>query len=284
MISAVDEAALERIVEAVLDALARGEQESPADLMLLLRRYVATGRPELSDAIGGALARALDGLAASEQSDDRAPEWLTVLVAAAAISQDERLQEAVASTAAGIQRGWPGRGPLAFSFRGIEGCLAATGLGGGEALAASAIDELERVVGRSYEPGEGLAGGELLDHSAAASALLTAFAAAGRLPYAMLADELIQFARRRWWNDQLGGFNAEFGANCEMARVLCRMAVLHGDDGYREIAVLAPRADYARDARRTLERLSPASVEQGTNAALYALALDEYLKLQNGDL
>jgi uncharacterized protein YyaL (SSP411 family) len=159
-------------------------------------------------------------------------------------------------------------------------------------VATSAIDELERIVGRSYEPGDGLAGRGLLEHSAASSALLTAFAVAGRLPYAMLADELIQFARRSWWNQGLGGFDEkaergtrtgeQFVANCEMARILCRMALLHADSSYRDIAVLAPRADYAEDARRTLARFAP-SVNSSSDSALYALALDEYLKLQIAD-
>jgi hypothetical protein len=277
MISAVDEAALERIVGGVLDALARGDQESPADLALLLRRYVATGRPELSDALGAALGRVLDRLASDDRPESRAPEWLAVFVDAAAISQDERLPAAAASLVASVRRGWPGRGPLASSFCAIEGCLVASRLDNGDEVAASAIDELERTIGRSYEPGDGLLGAGLLEHAAGASALLMAFSVAGRLPYAMLADELIQFARRTWWNAQLGGFNDELPASCEMARVLCRMAALHADESYRDVAVLAPRADYAEDARLTLERLARTPLDP---SALYGLALDEYLKLQ----
>lgn len=279
----MDDAALERIVATVLEALARGEAESPADLSLLLRRYVATGRPELSDALGLALARALARCTSPDRPEDAAPEWLAVFVEAAAISEDERLIAAASSLVASVRRGWPGRGSLTRSFRSIEGCLAAAHLGDEDAVATSAIDELERVIGRSYEPGEGLSGGGLLEHLSAASALLTAFAVAGRLPYAMLAEELIQFSRRNWWNDQLGGFNDGFAPNCEMARVLCRMAALHRDEGYRDLAVLAPRADYSADARRTLERFAPASSERGADAALFALALDDYLKLQNAE-
>ena len=290
MISGVDDAAVERIVQSVLDAVGRGEGESPPDLLLLLRRYVATGRPELSEALGTALARALDRCTSPDRRDeDRSSEWLAVFVEAAAISQDERLPAAAASIVATLRRSWPARGELRASFRAVESCLAAAHLGNEDDVATSAIDELERIVGRSYEPGDGLTGRGLLEHSAAASALLTAFAVAGRLPYAMLADELIQFARRSWWNERLGGFeNAErstqdleqFVANCEMVRVLCRMALLHADGGYRDIAVLAPRADYAEDARRTLARFA-ASANPSPDCALYALALDEYLKIES---
>jgi len=300
MISDVDDAAVEQVVRSVLDAISRGAGESPADLLLLLRRYVATGQPELSEALGAALARALDRCTSPDRPEDRPSEWLTVFVEAAAISQDDRLPAAAASMVDTMRRSWPGRGELRASFRAVESCLAAAHLGNEDDVATAAIDELERIVGRSYEPGDGLAGHGLLAHSAAASALLTAFAVAGRLPYAMLADELIQYARRAWWNENLGGFgehiepstspnaarsteNVEsFLANCEMARVLCRMALLHADGSYRDIAVLAPRADYAEDARRTLARIAP-SVTPSPDSALYALALDEYLKLQIAD-
>ena len=280
MISVVDAAAVERIVETVLDALGRGDLESPPDLLLLLRRYIATGRPELSEALGSALGRVLDRCTSPDRPEAPAPEWLPVFVEAAGISEDERLPVAAASLVAGIRRSWPGRGELLPSFRAIEGCLSAAHLGNEDDVATSAIDELERLVGRSYEPGEGLAGHGVLEHAAAASTLLTAFAVAGRLPYAMLAEELIQHARRTWWNENLGGFGEQVAANCEMARVLCRMSALHSDGSYRDIAVLAPSADYAKDARRTLARVAPSSDDPCVHAALYALALDEYLKLQ----
>jgi hypothetical protein len=297
MISGVDDAAVERIVQSVLDAIGRGEGESPAELLLLLRRYVSTGRPELSEALGTALARALDRCTSPDRREDLSSEWLGVFVEAAAISQDERLPAAAESMVASMRRSWPARGELRASFRAVESCLAAAHLGNEDDVATSAIDELERIVGRSYEPGDGLTGQGLLVHSAAASALLTAFAVAGRLPYAMLADELIQFSRRTWWNDTVGGFDANaepsiqnpeprtqnaegFLANCEMARVLCRMALLHADSSYRDIAVLAPRANYTEDARRTLARLAP-PVDPTGDSALYALALDEYLKIES---
>ena len=65
---------------------------------------------------------------------------------------------------------------------------------------ARVIDDLEQVIRSAYEPGEGLMGASLLDQLRTALALLTAFELTGRLPYSMLADELLQFARRTGWD------------------------------------------------------------------------------------
>ena len=68
-----------------------------------------------------------------------------------------------------------------------------------------AIDQLERVVGGGYRPGDGLVArsatasrrrGSVADHVRGASALLTALELTGRLPYSMLAEELIAIAGR----------------------------------------------------------------------------------------
>ena len=301
----VNEAALEWIVERVLEALTGGESVSPAALTLLLRRYVATGRADLGDALGPALARALDRATSPDRPDDGRSEWLALFVEAAAISEDERLPAVAAAIVAALRGGWPGRGALAPALRSIDACLSAAHLGNEDVVAVAAIDELERIVGVSYEPGEGLAGGGLRDHAAGAATLLTAFAIAGRLPYAMLAEELIQFARRTWWDEERGGFHVErrtpnaerenverenverrtenderFLANCDAARVLCRLAALHADPDYRQMAVIVAQCDYATDARRTLEALLPAYRDHGHGGAAYGLAIDEYLRVR----
>ena len=301
--------ALEWIVERVLEALAGGELVSPAALTLLLRRYAATGRADLGDALGPALARALDRATSPDRPEVGGAEWLALFVEAAAISEDERLPAAASALVAALRRSWPSRGALTPALRSIDACLSAAHLGNEDVVAVAAIDELERIVGVTYEPGEGLVGGDLRDHAAAAATLLTAFAIAGRLPYAMLAEELIQFARRTWWDDERGGFDAErrtenaerrtkhvergtenaerstqnvepFLANCEAARVLCRLAVLHADPDYRQVAVIARQSDYAEDARRTLESLAPAYRDRGAESAAYGLAIDEFLRLR----
>ena len=107
----------------------------------------------------------------------------------------------------------------------------------------------------------------------------------------MLAEELMQFARRSWWNDRTGGFgeianptnpanlaNPDlFLANCSAARVLCRLAALHQDDEYRSVAVIAHQSDYALDARRTLAALESSYRDQAADGALYGVALAEWL-------
>jgi len=297
----VHEAALAWIVDCVLGALAGGEPASPAGLTLLLRRYAATGRADLGDALGSALARALDRATSPDRPDAGQSEWLGVFVEAAAISEDERLPATAAALVVALRRSWPGKGALRPALRSIDACLIAAHLGNEDVVAVAAIDELERIVGASYEPGEGLVGGDLLDHAAASATLLTAFAIAGRLPYAMLAEELVQFARRTWWDDPGGGFRLErrtpnaarehverrtehaerfFLANCEAARVLCRLAALHADPEYRQMAVIAGQSDYAEDARRTLEALALDYRDRGTESAVYGLAIDEYLRFR----
>jgi uncharacterized protein YyaL (SSP411 family) len=184
----------------------------------------------------------------------------------------------------------------------VDACLAAAPLFAPTETAAAgllqaAIDELERVVSAAYQPGRGVAHalggtparpGELDDHVSAAAALLTAFGATGRLPYSMLAEELMQYARRTWWDEARGGFGQAgaggagfpptgFSSNCSAARVLCRLAALLEDDEYRRVAVVAADADYAADAERTLEALARGYRARGVEAAPYAVALGEWL-------
>jgi hypothetical protein len=144
-------------------------------------------------------------------------------------------------------------------------------------LIPAAVDELERVICRVYRPGEPIAAslsrpdeadGRLEDHVGAASALLTAYAVTGRLPYSMLAEELIQIAR---------GLLAagEFRARCGAARVMCRLALLHDDAEYRAAAVVARGCDYRVEARRLLEALAGSCAQLGSHAAIYGVALDD---------
>jgi len=134
-----------------------------------------------------------------------------------------------------------------------------------------------------YQPGGGLAHalrapdgarGTLGDHVATASALLTAYAITGRLPYSMLAEELMQFAQRT--NPEPGASDLErFVARSEAARVLCRLAKLHEDVDYRQVAVIAVSSDYAGDAKRTLADLACTYADHGADAAIFGIALSE---------
>jgi len=163
-------------------------------------------------------------------------------------------------------------------------------------LAPKAIDELEHIIATAYRPGDGLAHdldspdrvrGQLADQLRTASALLTAYVLTWRLPYGMLAEELVQFARRTLWDDEHAAFRAAphegadvFVLNCEAARVLCRLAALHHDDDYRHVAVVAVGADYRTDAERILTaQAASAHARDLSDAAAYGLALAEFSKL-----
>ena len=69
----------------------------------------------------------------------------------------------------------------------------------------------------------------------------------------------MQFARETLWDEESGAFQdpAEesrrlFAINGDAARVLCRLAALHGRSDYRAAAVIRPDADHAADAARIL--------------------------------
>ena len=121
--------------------------------------------------------------------------------------------------------------------------------------------------------------GGLSDHVRSASALLTAYMLTARLPYAMLADELMQSVLRTP-PDEPEGREVPFALNCELARVLCRLAALHHDEEYRRKAVLPVDEDYAADAAHTLAALASSVRERGVEAAPFGLALAEWLKVR----
>ena len=78
----MDRAAIERITNTVLAALASDEPVNPLALTFLLRRYRETDRADLRDALEPALARALDRSASVQSIRERAA-WLQLLAEAA---------------------------------------------------------------------------------------------------------------------------------------------------------------------------------------------------------
>jgi hypothetical protein len=114
-----------------------------------------------------------------------------------------------------------------------------------------------------------------IDQVRASAVLLTAFELTGRLPYSMLAEELIQHAQHQPWD------RSDVVVSCETARVLCRLAALHDDPEYRGAAVIADGADYRGDAARLVMQQSPrARAGAPAHAALYGLALRELFPLR----
>jgi uncharacterized protein YyaL (SSP411 family) len=290
---------LEALTASVLEAVAAAvDNGDPAgldavSLTFLLRRYRATDAAALREALGPALALALDRDRTGHSIAQRAA-WLTLFAEALALSDDDRLREATGELIASLMRDGADATSIDAAAVAVDACLTASGCVDAAQVVPAAIDQLEHTIGRAYRPGqgvEGTAGGRTLeDQIGAASALLTGFAATGRVPYAMLAEELMQTTRRLSWDERDGGFfdsdagiaTKPFAANCDAARVLCRLAALHRDDGYRAAAVTADEADYAADAERLLAYLSSsadAAERPRDGAAMYGLALAEYLDL-----
>jgi len=271
--------AVEQVTVAVLDALARDEAPTSAALRLLLRSYSATGRDDIRDAIEPALARALE-LAPTAAGEEQ-PRWLLLFAEAAAMSGDERLPSMAAELVRHVRSTWGrDRQQLDVAAEGVDACLRATELVSIGDLIQPAIDELERLVGAAYKPGHGVSD-ILAEQIAVASELITAYQVTGRLPYSMLAEELVQAARRAGWDAESGAFSNAganihrstlFGLNCEAATVLSRLAALHRSDEYREAAVIAPGADYDDDAARILESLAADAPAHGLAGAVYGLA------------
>jgi uncharacterized protein YyaL (SSP411 family) len=259
------------ITELLLRADARGESLGPAGVTFLVRRYAETGADDIRGALERGLTRALDG--------EMSAAWIHTLSEAAAVTDDERIVGAVAEAARGLRGGWPNRATLAEAMRGIEACLAAASVIGsdlGTDLLGAAIDELERVVCLTYRPGERLPrslrnpdadDGGVEEHVATAAALLTAHDVTGRLPYSMLAEELIQAVR-----------TSRGPKGPHYVRVLCRLARLHDDEDYRRHAVIAGSTDYLAEAKAVLEEIPPPDSERCEETAMVGLAMDEVVR------
>jgi len=260
-------AAVDDITNAVLEALGRGDAPTPESLRLLLRGYATTGRDEFRDAIEPALARALE--LAADSSSTAAAGWLVLFAEAADASDDIRLAKAASDLASKARMNWGSDQPIDLNAAGVDAYLRALPVLGVDAAQAP-IDELERLVSASYEPGRGI-GGTTDEEISVASALLTAFAVTDRLPYAMLAEELLQHARVELLNSNAMSFSTA----CRAASALSRMAALHKVAEYRTAAVIAADADYAGDAARILERIAGDARVLGLAAASYALAAGE---------
>jgi len=261
---------LDAIAARVLENIARDEA-SPSDLVFLLRHYSASERDDIADALGEALAAALGQYALEPTVEGRA-SWLSLFCAAIECSDDERLQSAAGFLIGSLRRDDPRPAGVVEACASIEACLRASALGDAQEIVSEAVDELEHVIGHAYKPGAGIVGGDLRDHARAAATLLTAHEITGRLPYAMLAEELMQSAKRLAWS------TSGFAANCEAARVLCRLAALHADEEYQRAAVIAADANYRADAARVLAAQAPHA--RGKDAAEFGLALGEYLALR----
>jgi hypothetical protein len=284
------QAAIESMTGAVLADLERHEQVDATSLRFLLRRFRETDREDLRTVLEPALAVALDRHTCDESIPERAA-WLLLLSEALALSADDRLVDAGRILLESLRGAWGRTVDVEAAALSVDATLRAYRPLESPAVAAAAVDELERIVAGSYRPGEELAkrigdrsGGraDLGDHLALASALLTAFDVSGRLPYSMLAEELVQVARRVHWSTAADCFASAASAeerlrlNCEAARVCCRLAILHQDAGYRAAAVIRADAAYADDAARILLAQDVVQDGRGAPKADYGLALCDW--------
>jgi uncharacterized protein YyaL (SSP411 family) len=238
----VEQPGLDWIADELSASLTAGTT-SPSAVLFAIRSYTTSGRSDMRTAIEAGLTSGLQ-LIAADPDPCRRCQWLGVFAEAAAISDDERLVESV------------------------------------QVHLSPTIDGLERLVRSAYEPGEILAGADLNGQLQSALAFLTAFELTGRLPYSMLAEELLQMARRQWWDGDAGGFGTNFRANATGAQLLCRLAALHRDADYAASAVVAPDAHYELDAERILAALAPIARSHRDDVAEYGMALLDWFALR----
>ena len=285
---------LDDLTDGVLGADIAGD---PIALTFLLRRYRATGRDDLTETLGAALARAVEAARAAPDTAARA-RWLELFVTAAMLSSDRRMRSAIDELVAAMRSGWRSTDDVADLFMSVDACLQAAAVVESADLVRDAIDQLEQAVAATYRPGHGMASAagagdesprRLIVQLRGAAALVTACVGTARLPYGMLAEELVQFARRAFWDAGAGAFvdahasGDTFATNCDAARMLCRLARLVSNADYRLGAVTAETNggdDYLADASRILSSHLAAARADAARAAPYALALDDWLSLR----
>jgi hypothetical protein len=254
---------VQRLESCLVETIERGDALDANALLFLLRRYQLTLRDDLGDAVGRALALATSGYGAEASVEGRSA-WLALFAEASTLSDDERIGQAMADLVTELREAW--RSPsIEQAMSAIGACLHAAAMASFPGVAPDAIDQLEHVVGAAYRPGASF--GSSADQVRAAFALLVAYTISGRLPYAMLAEELIQPSRAVAPSD--------FIVACEAARVLTRLASLHDDSEYRAAAVTVPAADYRGDAERLLRTQSAEAERRGAGGGIYGVAMLE---------
>ena len=285
IVSALD-SVVERFTAHVLGAAARGEALDAHALILLTRVYAATARPDVAEALGRGLEGLLETAGEPAGPSARALQ-LIALAEASRVTDDPRVAACAGVLAADLRRRRPD--VVADAALSVQACLQAGDVVASPTLVSESVDDLEAIVSGAYRPGEGLTHtwrgpidprGRLDDVVRLASALLVAYDVSSRLPYSMLAEELIQHARRAFRDRAGGGLVSSvatpartlFELNCEAARVFGRLAALRADPAYRQEAIVAPEADYLMDAQQTLESQAGASEELGAAGAMFAVA------------
>ncbi len=201
----------------------------------LVRRYPEAPSATLHAAIECALGAALPAFDA-EHDIVRRFRWLAAFTDASAMAADDALQVIV------------------------------------EEQLPLAVDALETLMRRVYEPGEGAVDQGCDRQIEIALSLCVAFDLTGRLPYAMLAEELLQTALRTQWSHAAGLFPVTAAANGRAAQLCYRLAALHRDPDYASRAVVAPNARYADVGATVLQAVRAEVGQQSEAIAEYGLA------------
>jgi len=265
-------AVIQSITDDLVAALDAGAPLTAPALRFLARRLRDTAADSIASALGLPLAAILSSRLEDEPLEARA-RWLTALADAALLSSDARIRDVGGRLAAGLQAACTGERRVRAASVAIAALIEAGEVAGVPSVLA-AVDALERVVGAAYRPGDGMSAmldeprdcaGAAGDQTASAAALLAAHAATGRLPYAMLADELMQVAFRRTWDDE---------TTATAVHVCCGLARLHRVHDFRASAVISD-LDYEAKADDLIAAMSAES-----DAATYGLALAERLDLK----
>src|SRR5438093_9110455 len=119
----LDQDAIEWLTTRILQAVDQDETVAPMALLYLLRRYIATDRDDLREALGRSLASAM-ARAAAGAAHDRAC-WLTLFIETSAISDDERLPAAATELVSSLRGEWTVQSDVDRAASSIEACLSA---------------------------------------------------------------------------------------------------------------------------------------------------------------
>ncbi|MGE3956573.1 MAG: hypothetical protein AB7H96_07625 [Vicinamibacterales bacterium] len=224
--------------------LARTPDEfGPSAVRFLLHECTHLQDAALRDATEQGLTHAL-GWARHDPDTWRRIEWIRLLDLASVLSDDDRLRQA------------------------STGAL------------PDAVDALEHAVRSRYEPGDGLMGRSPLEHLRCASALLAAFDLTGRLPYSMLAEELLRAARHQTWDPRTGSFDSVASTSVGLS-VSCHLARLHADADYAARVPAAPGTDERTLARQMSAFVAAHASTCPDTAGEVGLALVEWFALES---
>ena len=228
IICAVEDS-LDWIADTLIASLASGAA-SPSAVLFVLRSYTASGRADLRDAIEAGLTTGLDQIAA---------EPIPVVAASGWVCSPKRP-----------------RSPTTNGWWRVSAC---TSRRPSTVSSGSCDRRTNRARGWSVRM--------LSDQIRSALAFLTAFELTGRLPYSMLAEELLQIARRDAWDRDGAGFGAELPRQRDGRSTVvppggpsprCRLRRERRGGARRDLR--ARRGAHShRDSRRSLARTSTTS-------------------------